>query len=51
MAMRFMWIPGIRPVIVPARRPSRRAIRISGIMYYFSKAEDFIKFLLFNVIC
>lgn len=23
---RFMWIPGMRPVIVPARRPRRMAI-------------------------
>ena len=29
VAMRFMWMPGIRPVIVPARRPSRRA-RVSS---------------------
>ncbi len=28
-AMRFMWIPGKRPVIVPTRIPIRRA-RISG---------------------
>lgn len=24
LAMRLMWIPGVRPVIVPARTPRRR---------------------------
>ena len=28
-AIRFIWIPGIKPVIVPARRPTKSAIMIS----------------------
>ena len=29
IATRLMWMPGIRPVIVPARVPRRRGIRFS----------------------
>jgi len=32
IAMRFMCIPGIKPVIVPARRPARIAKIISSII-------------------
>ena len=28
--IRFMWMPGIRPVIVPEAIPSKRAIKISS---------------------
>ena len=31
MATRFMWMPGVRPVIVPVRMPRRRG-RIRGSM-------------------
>lgn len=32
MATRFMWIPGVRPVIVPAMVPARRAAINSSIV-------------------
>ncbi len=32
IATRFIWIPGVRPVIVPAINPSRIAIAISKII-------------------
>lgn len=32
-AIRFMWIPGIRPVNVPMRHPSNNAIIISISIY------------------
>lgn len=32
IAMRFMWMPGMRPVMVPARTPRERAIIISIII-------------------
>lgn len=43
IAMRFMWMPGVRPVRVPARMPRRRAIRSSSSMYYYT-FETFMAF-------
>ena len=43
-AIKFMWMPGIKPVIVPAKRPKQTANNISGIMHYFKKDEYFINF-------
>ncbi len=34
MTTRFMWIPGIKPVKVPARMPRRRAAINSNIVYF-----------------
>lgn len=38
IATRLMWIPGIRPVKVPARRPSRRGS--SGSIYFKRDSFD-----------
>ena len=32
--IRFMWIPGIRPVIMPAKSPSKRVRKISKSMKF-----------------
>ena len=36
-AMRFMWMPGERPVKVPARRPRRSAMEISKSIFIIRK--------------